>query len=43
MNYLVTCHISGCENDGVAIPITTDADQFMCGPCSQIITDVVEA
>lgn len=40
MNYFLTCHTVGCENCDITIELATDADQFMCGACSQMITDV---
>jgi hypothetical protein len=50
----ITCHTSGCENDGEPIDVEVyDVDPvtgeqlppttFMCGPCGQEITDVESA
>lgn len=40
MNYLLTCHTEGCENCDITIELITDAEAFMCGACSQMITDI---
>jgi hypothetical protein len=42
LNYLLTCKTDGCENFDVAIPLTTDAQLFLCGPCGNEIADVQE-
>lgn len=49
---LATCHVEGCPNNGIPIPVPihwTDDEgfeqtntYFQCGPCGQQITDVVE-
>ncbi len=47
----VTCHVEGCENEGVAIeipstsinPVTEEVIpvvRVQCGPCGQQITDI---
>lgn len=42
-DYIVTCRNDGCENGN--IPITVSAPSisasFICGPCSQPITDII--
>ena len=40
--YLLTCNTDKCVNKDIAIELPTDAEQFICGPCSQPITSVVE-
>lgn len=37
--HIVTCHSSGCENEGVQIPITVDG-LAVCGACLQDIDDI---
>jgi hypothetical protein len=45
LNYLLTCKTVECENFDVAIPLTTDAQLFLCGPCGneiavkEVVTD----
>ena len=41
-NMKLTCETEGCVANGVAIELVTDADQYMCGACSQFITNAVE-
>lgn len=41
-NYLLTCKTDGCENFDVAIPLSTDAQLFFCGPCGNEIADMQE-
>lgn len=42
MEIVVTCHTSGCENDGhhITLTITDDVSAAMCGPCGTIIEDI---
>lgn len=39
---LVTCRTAGCENADHPITVLIDPDSpiVICGPCSQLITDV---
>lgn len=38
----LTCHTSGCENNGIAILFEDPAELCICGPCGQQITDIKE-
>jgi hypothetical protein len=42
MNYLVTCHTSGCENENIEIEFLDPLPTVICGPCGNEITDKVE-
>jgi|GEM_PF-3730626 len=43
--YTATCVTPGCENETILIKITADAEnpRVQCGPCGQMITDIVPA
>ena len=41
-NILVTCETSSCENSGIEIQLTTDADSVICGPCGNFINNIKE-
>lgn len=45
ITYILTCHTEGCVNKDAAIPLAVqpDVNNFICGGCSQQITDVVES
>jgi hypothetical protein len=40
--FIVTCHTLDCKNAEVKVPMETDSDSimFICGPCSNLITDI---
>jgi hypothetical protein len=38
----LTCETEGCPNRNLAIDLETDANQYMCGACGQLITNAVE-
>lgn len=38
----LTCETEGCENMAKPIDLLTDATQYMCGACFNLITNVVE-
>ena len=38
----LTCETLDCVNQNRAIELPTDATQYMCGACSQFITNVEE-
>lgn len=40
---ILTCETKGCMAENIAIPLETDATQYMCGACGQFITNAVEA
>jgi len=44
-NFIVVCHTKDCLNAEMSIeaPSVKDNPQFMCGVCSQSITDVIPA
>jgi hypothetical protein len=40
----VTCHTENCENCDIAIEVQmVEGGAVVCGPCGQIITDIVTA
>jgi hypothetical protein len=41
MNYIVTCHTSGCVNENIGIDFIDPAPVVTCGPCGVEITDKV--
>ena len=43
MEYGLTCHVDGCENCDIRIPLNAPTENvtFMCGVCATEITDVV--
>lgn len=43
MKYLVTCETANCENENIAIEITSNEDELIviCGPCANLITNIV--
>ena len=44
MDYVLTCHVDGCENCDIRIPLNAPTENvtFMCGVCATEITDVVQ-
>jgi hypothetical protein len=42
-NFNVTCHVEGCVNDNIVITIPSEDTNpiVFCGPCGNLITDVV--
>jgi hypothetical protein len=38
----LTCETEGCPNRNLAIELETDATQYCCGACGQMITNAVE-
>lgn len=38
----LTCETKGCHAENIAIELSTDAEQYMCGACGQFITNAEE-